>query len=329
MKSDMDKVLVSIHCLAYNQEAYIRQCLDGFVMQKTNFLFEAIVHDDASIDGTADIIREYEKKYPSIIKPIYETENQYSKGGGVLQRIMDECTHGKYIAICEGDDYWIDPLKLQKQVDFLESNPDYGMCYTKSFKKYGNKIKGIWGDDDCSFEGLLNFKIVPTLSRLDRRSLYEQYLAEIKPYDRDWRMGDFPVVLYYSLRSKIHLINDITCIYRLTDNSTSHSKDIDKLLAFYDNADIIRYFFIDNYIKDFSERAKLKQLVKKNEINYKLDLYIRNNDYEKTRRLFEKEKDCLNINEKKKLDVATKSLCLFKLFRFQMLLNKIYRKIKV
>lgn len=87
---------------------------------KTNFQFIAIIHDDASTDGTADIIREYAEKYPDIIKPIYEQENQYSKQDGSLRRIINEAipVDIKYIAMCEGDDYWIDPYKLQKQVDF-------------------------------------------------------------------------------------------------------------------------------------------------------------------------------------------------------------------
>lgn len=120
-----DDLTITIRCLAYNHRPYIRQCLEGIIMQRTNFRYEAIVHDDASTDGTADIIREYAEKYPDIIKPIFETENQYSKHDGSLQRIMNENTHGKYVAFCEGDDYWTDPLKLQKQVDFLETHPDY------------------------------------------------------------------------------------------------------------------------------------------------------------------------------------------------------------
>ena len=109
-----DNILVSIQCLVYNHEPYLRQCLDGFVMQKTNFRFEAIVHDDASTDGSAAIIREYSEKYPDIIKPIYEAENQYSKHGGfsALFDILNSACKGKYIAMCEGDDYWIDPMKL-------------------------------------------------------------------------------------------------------------------------------------------------------------------------------------------------------------------------
>ena len=119
-----DEILVSIRCAVYNHEPYIRQCLDGFVMQKTNFRFEAIVHDDASTDNSASIIREYAGKYPDIIRPIYETENQFSKKDGSLMRIITEACHGKYYASCEGDDYWTDPLKLQKQVDYMESHPE-------------------------------------------------------------------------------------------------------------------------------------------------------------------------------------------------------------
>ena len=128
-----DKPLVAIKCLVYNHEPYLRDCLEGFVMQQTNFPFVAIVHDDASTDGSAAIIREYEEKYPNIIKPIYETENQYSKRDGSLGRIMNaavDATGAKYVAMCEGDDYWTDPLKLQKQVDFLESHIDYGLVHT-------------------------------------------------------------------------------------------------------------------------------------------------------------------------------------------------------
>jgi len=130
------KPLVSIQCLVYNHEPYLRQCLDGFVMQRTNFPFEAIVHDDCSTDGSAAIIREYAEKYSDIIKPIYETENQFSKHDGSLRRAIDAAMHpeSKYVAYCEGDDYWTDPDKLQLQVDFLESHPDFFMsCHAYKF----------------------------------------------------------------------------------------------------------------------------------------------------------------------------------------------------
>lgn len=137
---DKEPLMVSIRCLAYNHEKSIRETLESFVMQKTNFRFEAIVHDDASTDGTAGIIREYAEKYPDIIKPIYETENQYSKHDGSLFSIMNKACTGKYIAYCEGDDYWIDPLKLQKQVDYLEAHPEvvYSCCRFNVLNEYTN-----------------------------------------------------------------------------------------------------------------------------------------------------------------------------------------------
>ena len=123
-------IMLTVRTIAYNQEHYIRDCLEGIVKQQTSFKFEAIVHDDCSTDHTADIIREYAKKYPDIIKPIYEEENQYSMGvNSQMNTKMNAFTHGKYIALCEGDDYWTDPTKLQRQVDFLEAHPDYSMCF--------------------------------------------------------------------------------------------------------------------------------------------------------------------------------------------------------
>ena len=123
-----NEIMVSIRCLAYNHEKYISQCLDGFLMQETTFPFEIIIHDDASTDHTADIIRQYEKAFPRIIKAIYETENQWSKKDGSLGRILNSKSSGKYFALCEGDDYWTDCHKLQLQYEALESNPNCSMC---------------------------------------------------------------------------------------------------------------------------------------------------------------------------------------------------------
>ena len=129
------KPLVAIHCLVYNHEPYLRDCFEGFVMQQTNFPFVAIVHNDASTDDSAAIIREYEAKYPHIFKPIYQTENLYSKRGfGAINDLIFAAIDqigAKYIAMCEGDDYWTDPLKLQKQVDFMEENPECSLCFHK------------------------------------------------------------------------------------------------------------------------------------------------------------------------------------------------------
>ncbi len=121
-------ILVSICCITYNHEKYIREALDSFLMQKTNFEYEILVHDDASTDNTAKIIREYESKYPNLIKPIYQTKNQYSQGVAINASYVWPRAQGKYIALCEGDDYWTDPYKLQKQIDVLEDDATLSLC---------------------------------------------------------------------------------------------------------------------------------------------------------------------------------------------------------
>ncbi len=122
-----DDIQVSVLCAVYNHEKYLRGTLQSFVDQKVNFKFEVIVHDDASTDASAEIIREFEEKYPDIIKPIYQTKNQYSQGISVMKEFLFPRVRGKYIASCEGDDYWTDDSKLQRQFDFLEEHPDYSM----------------------------------------------------------------------------------------------------------------------------------------------------------------------------------------------------------
>lgn len=131
-RGDISNPIVSICCTTYNHEKFIEDCIKGFLIQETNFPFEILIYDDASTDKTPDIIKEYEKKYPDIIKPICQSENQFSKGIKPNPTFNFPRAKGKYIALCEGDDYWTDPFKLQKQVDFLENNPDYVICYHDS-----------------------------------------------------------------------------------------------------------------------------------------------------------------------------------------------------
>lgn len=125
--------MVSICCSTYNHEKYIEKALAGFLMQKTNFPVEILINDDFSTDNTATIIKEYEKCFPEIIKPIYQTKNQYSLGLKPLSQVLLPRCKGKYIAFCEGDDFWTNENKLQKQVDFLEENPNISMSYTNFF----------------------------------------------------------------------------------------------------------------------------------------------------------------------------------------------------
>lgn len=123
----MDQVTLSVCCTTYNDEKYVRQALDSFLMQKTDFPFEIIVHDDASTDRTQEILREYQSCYPDQIRLILQTENQYQQGRST-SRIMNPYVRGTYVALCEGDDYWTDENKLQLQVDYLKAHPDCALA---------------------------------------------------------------------------------------------------------------------------------------------------------------------------------------------------------
>lgn len=115
---DNDNPMVSVCCLAYNEEQYIGQTLDGILMQKGDFSIEVLIHDDASTDNTANIIRDYQERYPDIIKPIFQRENQWSScGWGILKKFVYPLAKGEFIALCEGDDYWTDEYKLQRQIN--------------------------------------------------------------------------------------------------------------------------------------------------------------------------------------------------------------------
>lgn len=157
-------IMVSICCITYNQEKYIKDAIESFLMQKADFKYEIIIRDDASTDNTAKIIREYEKNYPDIIKPIYEKENEYSKGIEPFHKTFKKAM-GKYIALCEGDDYWIDDYKLQKQIDYMEKNEKCTFCFHNAKILYINKNK--------------------TETYIDNKAPYKRYLKSTGIYTAD------------------------------------------------------------------------------------------------------------------------------------------------
>lgn len=225
---DDNKILVSIKCAVYNHEPYLRQCLEGFVMQKTNFRFEAIVHDDASTDGSVAIIREYAEKYPHIIKPIYETENQYSKRDGSLTRIMNAACKGKYIAVCEGDDYWIDPLKLQKQFDFMEGHSDYMLCGTNGLILWNDGINAPeyfhrrFISSELTPENTIGKWPFPTASLFYRKELLN-YLDDFKCKIYS---GDIRLILVALANGRIWSFGDVTTVYRRNNDMNSSTNRV-------------------------------------------------------------------------------------------------------
>lgn len=229
------KPYVAIHCLVYNHEPYLRDCFEGFVMQQTNFPFVAIVHDDASTDGSAAIIREYEEKYPHIFKPIYEIENQYSKRDGSLERIMNEAieaTCAKYVAMCEGDDYWTNPLKLQKQVDILEADESLMLCCTNCsvVDNHSVEIQAVRGrvvrDDIAGRYNLRDFfrdnHQYPTLSVVYRRT-HIQEVAEKYACTHNAFLGDWTLWICLLIFGDAYFLNEVTCAYRINPTSVTHS----------------------------------------------------------------------------------------------------------
>lgn len=210
-------IMVSIYCKAYNHEKYIRDCLEGFVCQKTNFRYEVIIHDDASTDGTADIIREYEQKYPDLIRPIYQTENQYSKRVPVFSQIMLPMMRGKYIACCEGDDYWTDSGKLQMQVDFLETHPEYSACVhnTEIINMSNGKRFVNYPDKDGTYE--LKDVVAGNMSCYHTSSLvYRIEYAKDRPAFLRMQsgVGDYPLSIYLALSGRIQYFGRVMSVYR-------------------------------------------------------------------------------------------------------------------
>lgn len=247
--------ILAIRCLAYNHEPYIRQCLDGFVMQKTNFCFIAVVHDDASTDKTADIIREYAEKYPDIIKPIFEKENQYSKHDGSIRRIIDRAIPQsvKYFAICEGDDYWTDSCKLQKQVNFLEANSDYSMCFHNALEHWENsfvKDHLFARIENREYSGREIYKewIVPTASVVYRRSALTQKYYDVRS-NPAIIYGD--IILFLSLVEdgrKAFGFKDVMSVYRRHEGGVSYGADINRLRKKLDHDKFIGAAFQGKYL---------------------------------------------------------------------------------
>ncbi len=222
-----DEVMVSVCCWTYNHEAYIRDALEGFVNQEVNFKYEVIIHDDASSDSTVSIINQYQQEYPEIIRLVIEKENQYSKGVSLID-IIAPYVRGKYVAFCEGDDYWTDKEKLQQQVDFLETNYDYSACVHNSevlYLKSGKKEvrNDITNPYDISVQDILErisdgkrepWQMSSLLFR--KKLLYEKpdYMKVMKLAD------DLPFALMLASNGIVRYFPQIMSVYRCGTESS-------------------------------------------------------------------------------------------------------------
>ena len=228
-----DEILVSILCITYNHMKYIKSALNGFVHQKTDFGFEVIVHDDASTDGTTDIIEEYVERYPTIIRPIYETENQYSKGNSIFSIMLPE-VRGRFVALCEGDDYWCDNHKLQKQVDIMRTHLNAVACVHNAwmvdcFTNKKSKFSAKEDDGSLSVEDIIHWgnRGYATASLLLKR----EYLIVPSEFQMT-NVGDYPRAVYMALQGEIYYLKDCMSVYRFNASGSWNVKMTNDFLAY-------------------------------------------------------------------------------------------------
>ncbi len=265
--------MVFTGCVTFNQAPYIVDAMNGFAMQQTTFPFVCAIVDDASTDGAPAVIRQYLHEHfilddPSVARheetPDYELRfarhrgnpnchfavlwlkrNHHSRHESIKPYVARWKERSKYIALCEGDDYWTSPQKLERQVQFLEQHADYAMSCSWAAVRRGADIVGLRKFKSCRFESLVCFNGITTLTVVFREQLRERYNEEVVPVaPGDWLMGDYPVWLYMSLQGKIHHIAEPLGVYRLQAESSSHSQDFGKSLRFAQSVCRVRQFFL-------------------------------------------------------------------------------------
>jgi len=214
--------LVSVVVLTYNQEHLIRQCLDTILSQKCDFEFELIIGEDFSTDNTPEVCKEYQRKYPHIVKLLLQDSNQ-----GLIKNFADlmGMCRGKYIAHCAGDDYWCDDLKLQKQVDFLENNPEYGFVRTGYYYLYPTTNKLVVGTGHSNVKGdvfeIAKYGPVAAAATILFKKELLKYLDFVEFIKRKFSIEDYPMQAILARYTKFGYLQDNTAIFRQTENSGS------------------------------------------------------------------------------------------------------------
>ncbi|MBE0654534.1 MAG: glycosyltransferase, partial [Bacteroidales bacterium] len=203
----MSECVASVWLITYNHERFIAEAIESALAQITDFDFEIVIGDDCSTDGTTAIVEKYRNNFPKRIKAVYQDKNV-----GALRNAyeftLSQCK-GKYIAPLEGDDYWIDPHRLQKQVDFLEKNPEFGLAYGNQYhlepdgKSHPYKPSII-----STFEDLLFNSSIPTASTCLRKDLIDQFASDTSFLSKNWLLADFPLWLWIYQNSKIHYVDE-------------------------------------------------------------------------------------------------------------------------
>lgn len=293
----MDKPKVSICCWAYNHVKFIKDALDGFVMQKTDFPFEIIIHDDASTDGTADIIREYEAKYPHLFRAIYQTENQYYKYP-FIEKTVFPMARGEYVAICEGDDYWTDENKLQKQVDFLDANPDFSICFHSikvvhedgSPDAYFPEPRLRFDRDVLTVYNLLCWNFIQTNSVMYRWRFNENFNPQDLGSNNVMPM-DWYIHLLHAQVGKIKYLDEVMGVYRRHGNGVWVGGFDDVCLKF-GISKLLFFVALEKYFPEYHQILGHHYTCKQAYIYFKL--YLKHQRFDEMQEILRLCPDCLN-----------------------------------
>ena len=239
--TDDGEILVSVICITYNQEKYLPQTLKGFADQRTDFPFEVIIHDDASTDSTPEIVRQFYQEHSGNTLAVLQSENQYSKGNSQMPFLLSQC-RGKYVCFCEGDDFWSDPRKIQRQASAMKANENCTACYGKvlivdekgeSLGKYlprNNKLKqGVISRKEtlsnlvftrCT--GYQQFQFSGLMARTD---LTREYFCNRPEYSRKASVGDLPLFLYLADKGDAFYMDRVMSCYRRNAVGSWNSKN--------------------------------------------------------------------------------------------------------
>ena len=285
-----EPITVSICCLVYNQKKFLRQCLDGFVMQKTSFKFEVLIHDDASTDGSTDIIREYEKKYPSIIKPIYQKHNQFSQGKSITWTYLFPRVNGEYVALCEGDDYWTDCDKLEKQYKILESNREVVFCThkVKCVNEDGVRNgeyypKFLLDSGVVSSEQLLKWILVENIYPFQtscyffRKLVIDRYLTNLPEFIKVSKTGSVNLMLLCATVGNVYYIEHDMSAYRQNSAGSWSARQKNKL----DRIDHLENMIATRKEIDRFFRYKFTDSISQQILDYEFNILLLKHDNKK------------------------------------------------
>lgn len=268
------RYMVCTSCMTYNHAPYIVDAMNGFTMQETTFPVYYLITDDASTDGEPEVIKQYLAEYfqapyrteetddyllmcanhntnPNCIFIVFFLKyNHYSIKKSKLPYQSEWRDNTKYIAICEGDDYWIHPKKIQMQVDFMEKHQETGVVYSKAKIYYQERMcfHGVCGEESKGFDQTLVKNPIVNLTSCYRASLSQKYQIESNGWDTSgWKMGDYPMWIWMAKHCDFHFLKMITGVYRVLSESASHSQNLQKTLNFLENNYQVQIFFADKY----------------------------------------------------------------------------------